>query len=193
MAATAASKLSEWTSTPNSAFNLALGVLAASTAGLKLYGRSVGGKDGGDAQVSFDVVSREFYTSANHVCVCTMVALNPLILELLLSMLHGYQAKDPKVKSLQIRFLAVFWLLRMADWLQVRNNKIATHLYTITCKDLIHSSINLPITIQGTILLPSLCIQILRWSHRRHGLGIPSLPYGICFHGTLWSHRRKTL
>jgi len=26
--------------------------------------------------------------------------------------------KDPKVKSLQIRFLAVFWLLRMADWLQ---------------------------------------------------------------------------
>ena len=30
------------------------------------------------------------------------------------------QKKDPKVKSLQLRFLAVFWLLRMADWLQVR-------------------------------------------------------------------------
>ena len=29
------------------------------------------------------------------------------------------QKKDPKVKSLQMRFLAVFWLLRMADWLQV--------------------------------------------------------------------------
>ena len=131
MAATAATKLSEWTSTPNSAFNLALGVLAASTAGLKLYGRSVGGKDGGDAQVSFDVVPKKFYKSANHlwVCVCTMVALNPLILELLLSILPGYQAKDPKVKSLQIRFLAVFWLLRMADWLQVRNNKIANPLY----------------------------------------------------------------
>ncbi|KAL9178802.1 hypothetical protein ACHAXT_003933 [Thalassiosira profunda] len=28
------------------------------------------------------------------------------------------QKKDPKVKSLQMRFLAVFWLLRMADWLQ---------------------------------------------------------------------------
>mmetsp|Transcript_9603 Transcript_9603/g.21649 ORF Transcript_9603/g.21649 Transcript_9603/m.21649 type:complete len:628 (-) Transcript_9603:277-2160(-) len=26
--------------------------------------------------------------------------------------------KDPKVKSLQLRFLTVFWLLRMADWLQ---------------------------------------------------------------------------
>ena len=33
------------------------------------------------------------------------------------------EAKDPNVKSLQIRFLAVFWLLRMADWLQVRERK----------------------------------------------------------------------
>jgi hypothetical protein len=32
------SKLSQWTSAPDSAFNLALGVLAASTAVLKLYG-----------------------------------------------------------------------------------------------------------------------------------------------------------
>ena len=31
----------------------------------------------------------------------------------------GCQKKDPKVRSLQVRFLAVFWLLRMADWLQV--------------------------------------------------------------------------
>ena len=29
------------------------------------------------------------------------------------------EKKDPKVKALQLRFLMVFWLLRMADWLQV--------------------------------------------------------------------------
>jgi hypothetical protein len=45
VAATAASKLTEWTSSPNSAFNLALGVLGACTAVLKLYGRS--GNDSG--------------------------------------------------------------------------------------------------------------------------------------------------
>jgi hypothetical protein len=33
------------------------------------------------------------------------------------------EAKDPNVKSLQMRFLAVFWLLRMADWLQVREKR----------------------------------------------------------------------
>jgi hypothetical protein len=38
------SNLSTWTTAPNSAFNLALGVLAAGTAGLKLYG-AVGKKD----------------------------------------------------------------------------------------------------------------------------------------------------
>lgn len=40
-------KLSSWTSTPISAFNLALGVLAASTAALKLYG-AAGKKGDGD-------------------------------------------------------------------------------------------------------------------------------------------------
>lgn len=40
-------KLSAWTSTPTTAFNLALGVLAASTAVLKLYG-AAGKKDDGD-------------------------------------------------------------------------------------------------------------------------------------------------
>ena len=45
------SKLSAWTSTPNSAFNLALGLLAASTAGLKLYG-AVGKKEDGDGENS---------------------------------------------------------------------------------------------------------------------------------------------
>ena len=45
------SKLSAWTSTPNSAFNLALGLLAASTAGLKLYG-AAGKKEGGDGDNS---------------------------------------------------------------------------------------------------------------------------------------------
>jgi hypothetical protein len=36
------SKLAALTSTPNGSFNLALGVLAATTAGLKVYGRSIG-------------------------------------------------------------------------------------------------------------------------------------------------------
>ena len=40
-------KFSAWTSTPTTAFNLALGVLAASTAVLKLYG-AAGKKDDGD-------------------------------------------------------------------------------------------------------------------------------------------------
>ena len=31
--------------------------------------------------------------------------------------------KDPRVASLQRRFLAIFWLLRMADWLQVRERE----------------------------------------------------------------------
>lgn len=79
--AAASSKLSQWTSTPTGSFNVALTLLGASTAALKLYGKVE--KDGaakqrGDAEVK----------------------------------------KDPKVKSLQMRFLAVFWLLRMADWLQ---------------------------------------------------------------------------
>jgi hypothetical protein len=37
---------------------------------------------------------------------------------------HDVKKKDPKVQSLQLRFLAVFWLLRMADWLQVSINSI---------------------------------------------------------------------
>ncbi|KAL3790159.1 hypothetical protein HJC23_009596 [Cyclotella cryptica] len=74
------SKMSLWTSSPNSAFNLALGILAASTAGLKLFGMAGRRDNSGDG-------------------------------------VNG-STKDPKVKSLQIRFLAVFWLLRMADWLQ---------------------------------------------------------------------------
>ncbi len=32
----------------------------------------------------------------------------------------GVVRRDANVVSLQRRFLAVFWLLRMADWLQVR-------------------------------------------------------------------------
>jgi hypothetical protein len=65
------------TSTPNGSFNLALGVLAASTAVLKISNKANSDKDDQKRQ------------------------------------------KDPKVKSLQLRFLMVFWLLRMADWLQV--------------------------------------------------------------------------
>jgi len=42
------SKLSQWTSSPNSAFNLALGILAASTAGLKLYGMAERRENNGD-------------------------------------------------------------------------------------------------------------------------------------------------
>lgn len=38
--------------------------------------------------------------------------------------------KDPKVASLQRRFLMVFWLLRMADWLQVSRCLIHVHVYT---------------------------------------------------------------
>ncbi|KAL7549039.1 hypothetical protein ACHAWF_012301 [Thalassiosira exigua] len=80
VATAAATKLSQWTSTPGGAFNAALAVLAASTAALKVYGKveDGGGKDGEGGQTK----------------------------------------KDPKVKSLQLRFLAVFWMLRMADWLQ---------------------------------------------------------------------------
>ena len=63
---------SRWTSTPEGTFHVALAVLAASTAALKLRGDGVSsGKS------------------------------------------------DPSVKSLRRRFLAVFWTLRMADWLQV--------------------------------------------------------------------------
>ena len=36
------------------------------------------------------------------------------------------EKKDPKVKSLQLRFLTVFWLLRMADWLQVSLHYLAS-------------------------------------------------------------------
>jgi hypothetical protein len=65
-------------STPNGSFNLALGVLAASLAVVKILNKANSDKD------------------------------------------DKKQQKDPKVKSLQLRFLMVFWLLRMADWLQVR-------------------------------------------------------------------------
>ena len=72
-----AEKVSSLASTPNGSFNLALGVLAACTAVLKISNKANADKD--DEKV----------------------------------------VKDPKVKSLQMRFLMVFWLLRMADWLQV--------------------------------------------------------------------------
>jgi len=72
-----ADKVSSLASTPNGSFNLALGVLAACTAVLKISNKANADKD--DEKV----------------------------------------VKDPKVKSLQMRFLMVFWLLRMADWLQV--------------------------------------------------------------------------
>jgi len=75
-AATSA-KLSQWTSTPSGTFNVALAVLAASTAVLKVC--SSAGSNGANGETV---------------------------------------KKDPAVKSLQMRFLAVFWLLRMADWLQ---------------------------------------------------------------------------
>lgn len=77
-ASSIANKLCSLTSTPNGSFNLALGVLAASTAVLKLSNKA------GDQSDEATEVK-----------------------------------KDPKVKSLQRRFLMVFWLLRMADWLQV--------------------------------------------------------------------------
>lgn len=73
------SNLATLASTPNGSFNLALGVLAASTAVLKISNKADKDGGGGDAVVK----------------------------------------KDPKVASLQRRFLMVFWLLRMADWLQV--------------------------------------------------------------------------
>ena len=75
------SNLATLASTPNGSFNLALGVLAASTAVLKISNKASADKDGGGG----DAVVK----------------------------------KDPKVASLQRRFLMVFWLLRMADWLQV--------------------------------------------------------------------------
>ena len=78
-AATTTSKLSALTSTPTGTFNLALSVLAASTAILKLSAKNGNRTDGSDDKST---------------------------------------EKDPKVKSLQLRFLAVFWLLRTADWLQ---------------------------------------------------------------------------
>jgi MFS family permease len=71
-----ADKVTSLASTPNGSFNLALGVLAASTAVLKISNKANSDKD------------------------------------------DTKQQKDPKVKSLQLRFLMVFWLLRMADWLQ---------------------------------------------------------------------------
>jgi len=74
----AGAKLSQWSSTPNGAFNLALAVLAASTAVLKIGNRESGEGGADGAAVT----------------------------------------KNPKVKELQIKFLSVFWLLRMADWLQ---------------------------------------------------------------------------
>ena len=73
-----ASKVSSLASTPNGSFNLALGVLAACTAVLKISNKANADKDDG-----------------------------------------AVVKKDPKVKALQTRFLMVFWLLRMADWLQV--------------------------------------------------------------------------
>ena len=78
-----ADKVSSLASTPNGSFNLALGVLAACTAVLKISNKANADKD--DEKV----------------------------------------VKDPKVKSLQMRFLMVFWLLRMADWLQVSAYYIA--------------------------------------------------------------------
>lgn len=75
-----ADRVSSLTSTPNGSFNLALGVLAACTAVLKLSNKA---------------------TSNNKSDESTVVK------------------KDPNVQSLQRRFLMVFWLLRMADWLQV--------------------------------------------------------------------------
>lgn len=83
------SNLSTLASTPNGSFNLALGVLAASTAVLKLSNKA--DKDGEGGEVV---------------------------------------KKDPKVASLQRRFLMVFWLLRMADWLQVSRCLIHVHVYT---------------------------------------------------------------
>ncbi|KAL7494697.1 hypothetical protein ACHAWT_005418 [Skeletonema menzelii] len=74
-----ADRVSSLTSTPNGSFNLALGVLAACTAVLKLSNNA---------------------TSNNKSDESTVVK------------------KDPNVQSLQRRFLMVFWLLRMADWLQ---------------------------------------------------------------------------
>jgi len=71
-----AEKVSSLASTPNGSFNLALGVLAACTAVLKISNKANADKD------------------------------------------EEKVVKDPKVKSLQMRFLMVFWLLRMADWLQ---------------------------------------------------------------------------
>ena len=53
MAAAASSKLSQWTSTPTGTFNVALAVLAASTAVLKLVNKveSDGNKKEGDVEV----------------------------------------------------------------------------------------------------------------------------------------------
>lgn len=78
------SNLSSLASTPNGSFNLALGVLAASTAVLKLSNKATNSDKDGSGGDGSTVVK-----------------------------------KDPKVTSLQRRFLMVFWLLRMADWLQV--------------------------------------------------------------------------
>ena len=106
--ATITSKISQWTSTPNGAFNLVLVLLGMSTAVLKLYNRMLllnedEGRGDGDNTTK----------------------------------------KDPKVKSLQLRFLTVFWLLRMADWLQVSNYVIFnTHEYRIIARGFVlsHSS-----------------------------------------------------
>lgn len=56
-AASSSSKLSQWTSTPSGTFNIALAILAATTAALKLFNKvdsSDGGKDGDSVEeVSF--------------------------------------------------------------------------------------------------------------------------------------------
>ena len=87
----ATSKLSSTASTPAGAFGAALAILCASAAALWMYGRVVEGRRSGyDGGGGDDDVDIK------------------------------RSGKDPRVASLRRRFLAIFWLLRMADWLQVR-------------------------------------------------------------------------
>lgn len=159
--ATITSKMSQWTSTPNGAFNLVLVLLGMSTAVLKLYNRMLllnedEGRGDGDNTTK----------------------------------------KDPKVKSLQLRFLTVFWLLRMADWLQVSTSVMFdTHEYRIIARGFVISHMAAPpILHTGTVLLPSLCLQNI-WFYFLHCgyLGLPSLFNRICLHGIVRTTRWTTV
>ena len=128
------------------------------------------------------------------------------------------EEKPKEIKSLQMKFLSVFWLLRLSDWLQgpyfyegecvvvsvvvvsvvslsldfiIKHMKCRTNNRSMClyCQSLAHYS---HIYI-NSFLSYSLCVQNIQWGTRNSVHDLTTIPHGICLHRSVWSSRRSSV